>query len=344
MSYSALPDKSFWRRCLEAPDFHLRGIYDPRLLIGPEATVATAGSCFAQKIGHELRASSACFIDVEPVPQGLSTATAAQLGFGLFSARFGNIYSTAQLLQLAEDAFADRLRDEAFWHKDGRWFDGLRPRLEPGGFASQDLARAARRSHLAQVRLMFLEAEVFIFTLGLTERWEDARTGTVYPICPAVVDPAFADPAHRFHNARGTEVVADLDRTITLLTAMNPDLRFLFTVSPVPLMATATGGHVLAATARSKAVLRAAVDEICALHPIADYFPSYEIATQNPRLRDAFGADQREVRPEVVETIMDVFFSAQTGLRRHVAPQGPSAEEAAAAELCDEVLLAAART
>ena len=344
MSYSALPDKSFWRRCLDAEDFHLRGIYSPSLLFGPEATVATAGSCFAQKIGQELRASSARFLDVEPVPQGLSAATAAQLGFGLFSARFGNIYSTAQLLQLAEDAFADRLRDEAFWHKDGRWFDGLRPRLEPGGFASRDLAHAARLSHLAQVRRMFLEAEVFIFTLGLTERWEDARTGTVFPLCPAVVDPAFADSAHRFHNARMAEVVAELDQTITLLHRLNPDLRFLFTVSPVPLMATATGDHVLAATARSKAVLRAAVDEICHLHPSADYFPSYEIATQNPRLRDAFGPDQREVRPEVVETIMDVFFAAQTGLTRRVAAKDPTAEEAAAAELCDEVLLAAART
>lgn len=343
MSYSALPDRSFWRRCLASGDFRLRELYDPKVLIAPEATVATAGSCFAQKIGHELRASSARFLDLEPVPAGLTPATAAQLGFGLFSARFGNIYSTAQLLQLAEDAFADHLRDETFWEKDGRWFDGLRPRLEPGGYPSRDMAEAARLSHLAQLRRMFLEAEVFIFTLGLTERWQDARTGTVYPLCPAVVDPAFADPAHVFHNARVAEVIGELDRTIALLSRLNPDLRFIFTVSPVPLMATATGGHVLGATSRSKAVLRAAVDEVCANHAIADYFPSYEIATQNPTFRDAFGPDQREVRPEVVETIMDIFFAGQTALTRRKAKDAPDPEEAAAAELCDEVLLAAAR-
>lgn len=340
MSYATLPDRAFWRRCLASGDFHLQDIYIPRFQIGPKAAIATAGSCFAQKIGHELRASSARFLDLEPVPAGLTPATAAQLGFGLFSARFGNIYSTAQLLQLAEDAFADRLRDDAFWQKDGRWFDGLRPRLEPGGFASRDLAHAARRAHLAQVRRMFLEAEVFIFTLGLTERWQHAQTGTVYPLCPAAVDPAFADPAHVFHDTRMAEVVAELDATLALLHRVNPDLRVILTVSPVPLMATATGDHVLLATVRSKAILRAAVDEVCARHPACDYFPSYEIATQNPLLRDAFGPDQREVRPEVVALIMETFFAAQTGLRRDTATAPPTDE---AAELCDEILLAAAR-
>ena len=341
MSYATLPDRAFWRRCLASGDFHLRDIYIPRVTIGTEAAIATAGSCFAQKIGHELRASSARFLDLEPVPAGLTPATAAQLGFGLFSARYGNIYTTAQLLQLVDDAFAHRLRDDAFWQKDGRWFDGLRPRLEPGGFASRELAHAARHAHLAQVRRLFLDADLFIFTLGLTERWQHARTGTVYPLCPAVVDPAFADPAHVFHDTRMAEVVAELDATITLLRGQNPDLRFLFTVSPVPLMASATGDHVLLATARSKATLRAAVDEICALHPDCDYFPSWEIATQNPLLRDAFGPDQREVRPETVALIMDIFFAAHPALTRNAALDAASPDDATQAELCDEVLLAA---
>lgn len=316
-------------------------IYRPRVLIGAEEAVATAGSCFAQKIGRELRASSARFLDLEPVPFGLTEATAARMGFGLFSARYGNIYGAAQLVQLVEDAFADRLREEAFWEREGRWFDGLRPRLEPGGFPSRGQAEAARRAHLAQVRRLFRTAGVFIFTLGLTERWEDGRTGTVWPICPAEVDAAFGDPAHRFHDARMVEVVADLERFIALVRAENPGLRFIFTVSPVPLMATATGGHVLAATARGKAVLRAAADEVCARQEGCDYFPSYEIATMNPLRRDAFGPDGREVRAEVVEEIMRVFFAGQTGVHRRaeVAPVAAVEE----ADICDEVLLGAAR-
>jgi hypothetical protein len=341
MSYVALPDECFWRRCLAAPDFHLNALYRPSVLIGPEDAVATAGSCFAQKIGRELRRSNARFLDLEPVPHGMTEATAARLGFGLFSARYGNIYSTAQMLQLAEDALCEGVRDEAFWEKDGRWYDGLRPRLEPGGFASMDMAGAARLAHLAQVRRLFSEARVFIFTLGLTERWEDGRTGTVYPLCPAAVDPAFGHPAHRFHNARVGEVAAELTALVALLRGVNPDLRFVFTVSPVPLMATATGGHVLGATSRSKAVLRAAVDEVIGTLPGCDYFPSYEIATQNPLLREAFGPDQREVREEVVERIMQVFFAGQSAIQRE--GQGAALPEGNGVEVCDEVLLDAAR-
>lgn len=341
MSYDELPDESFWRRCLSEPDFRIDAIYRPRVLIGAEEAVATAGSCFAQKIGRELRGSSARFLDLEPVPFGLSEASAAGMGFGLFSARYGNIYGAAQLVQLAEDALAGRLREGAFWQKEGRWYDGLRPRLEPGGFATLDEAQEARLAHLVQVRRMFRAAGVFIFTLGLTERWEDGRTGTVWPICPAVVDPAFGDAAHRFHDARLGEVVADLERFIALVRAGNPGLRVIFTVSPVPLMATATGGHVLGATGRGKAVLRAAVDEVCARQEGCDYFPSYEIAMMNPARRDAFGPDGREVRAEVVEEIMRVFFAGQRALRRRVAGEaGPGAE---GVDICDEVLLGAVR-
>jgi hypothetical protein len=341
MSYASLPDECFWRRCLSSPDFRLNDLYRPSVLIRRDDPVATAGSCFAQKIGRELRRSTARFLDLEPVPHGMTEATAAGLGFGLFSARYGNIYSTAQMVQLAEDALTETLRDETFWEKDGRWYDGLRPRLEPGGYASRDMVEMARAAHLAQVRRMFSEAKIFIFTLGLTERWEDARSGTVYPLCPAAVDPAFGDPAHRFHNARVGEVVEEITRLVALLRRGNPDLRFIFSVSPVPLMATATGGHVLGATARSKAVLRAAVDEVITLLPGCDYFPSYELATQNPLLRDAFGPDQREVRDDVVERIMQVFFAGQDGILRDW--QGTAAPEDKGIELCDETLLDAAR-
>ena len=124
MSYDALPDESFWRRCHAAPDFRMADIYHPRVLIGAEEAVATAGSCFAQKIGRELRASSARFLDLEPVPFGLTEATAAGMGFGLFSARCGNIFGAAQLVQLAEVAFAERLRDEACWGQGGIGFGG----------------------------------------------------------------------------------------------------------------------------------------------------------------------------------------------------------------------------
>ena len=54
------------------------------------------------------------------------------------------------------------------------------------------------------------------------------------------------------------EVVRDITTSFDALRVINPDLRFLLTVSPVPLTATASGQHVLTATTYSKSVLRSA--------------------------------------------------------------------------------------
>ena len=48
---------------------------------------------------------------------------------------------------------------------------------------------------------------------------------------------------------------ADLDRLMSLAREVNPRLRFVLTVSPVPLVATATREHVLVATMPARAAL-----------------------------------------------------------------------------------------
>ncbi len=338
MSYSQLPPQSFWSRCLADTGFLLDRLYPPTVTLQAGTRVATAGSCFAQRIGERLRQTNVGFLDLEPLPRGMRAETGARYGFGLYSARYGNLYTSAQLLQLAEDAFDARLRDEAIWTAGGRWYDGLRPRIEPGGFESRDILEEARRSHLRKVRNLLEETEVFIFTLGLTERWQHGGTGTVFPLWPGALKPAILDANHVFVNARVTAVVDELDRFIRLVRAHNPEFRVIFTVSPVPLIATATGGHVLAATMRSKAVLRTAVDEILHLHDGCDYFPSYEIVTANPRCRSSFCEDEREVRDEVVDHIMALFLAAHPGLERIVA----AAPGTGIDPVCDEWLLNAA--
>jgi len=338
LSYDRSPPCSFWNRCQADEGFLLESIYAPQMTLGPGTQVATAGSCFAQKIGQYLRQTDVALLDDEPLPNGMRPETGRRYGYGLYSARYGNIYTSAQLLQLAEDAFTPRLRQEAIWEADGCWIDGLRPRIEPEGFETRDILEAARLSHLRKVRQLLARADVLIFTLGLTERWQHAQTGTVFPVWPGVVSGARTDDQHVFVNARVAEIVDELDRFIRLVRLQNPAFRVIFTVSPVPLAATATGGHVLAATVRSKAVLRAAVDEILHLHMGCDYFPSYEIATANPRMRAAFAEDEREVRAEAVERIMGIFLDAHPGLGRMTGADGEDGADA----VCEEILLSAA--
>ncbi|MEZ4433235.1 MAG: hypothetical protein R3F65_12570 [bacterium] len=65
-------------------------------------------SCFAQHVGPALRAGGFDLLDVEPPPPALPAEHHARFGYGLYSARHGNIYTARQLRQIAEQALGVR--------------------------------------------------------------------------------------------------------------------------------------------------------------------------------------------------------------------------------------------
>lgn len=136
------------------------------------------------------------------------------------------------------------------------------------------------------------------------------------------------------------EVIAALERSIEMFRAANPGLRFLLTVSPVPLTATASGRHVLVATMESKAILRTAAAEVAAGKDFVDYFPSYEIVT-NPIFGHGFFApNRRSVTEEGVAYVMETFFSGNARAFGVAAPPPAKAAKRAADVVCEEELLA----
>lgn len=345
--YSDLAGTAFWRSGVaEADPAAPADLYRPKFVLKPDAAIATAGSCFAQHVGRALREAGLHVQDAEPRPRGCPPIVARAFGYGVYSARYGNIYTVRQLAQLIRDAMSERVDPVDIWADEGRFYDALRPTIEPGGFASLDEAMALRRAHLWAVRRLFSETSCLIFTLGLTECWADRDSGRVFPTCPGVVAGSFDPARHVFVNLRHAEVLADLEAARNMLQGLNAGMRMILTVSPVPLTATAAGGHVLAATARSKAVLRAAADEFAATHADVDYFPSYEIVT-NPAARGRFfRPNLREVTPEGVEVVMNCFLSAHglaTQPRPRPAAVAASASEQAEDVICEEILLEAAR-
>ena len=291
--YANLPARAFWRRAVAAEHpSRLSGLADglPSLA---GARIATAGSCFAQHIGRALRAQGLAWMDHEPAPGFLGAEAAARLGYGVYSCRYGNIYSARQLLQLFLQAFGQFQPAEAVWTRDGRHYDALRPTLEPGGFGSAEEVRALRVAHLARVKDKFLRLDVLVFTLGLTEAWL-AADGTVLPVAPGVVAGDYDPARHRFHNFRHAEVLADLTAFMAALRQVNPRARLLLTVSPVPLVATASGQHVLVATTYAKSVLRAVAGEMAMHEPGVSYFPAYEIITGQPSRHMHYNPDLRK--------------------------------------------------
>ncbi|WP_425102311.1 GSCFA domain-containing protein [Tropicibacter sp. S64] len=340
--YADQPPKAFWRRSIaERHPLDVAAWYDPKFPLG-EARIMTAGSCFAQHIGRSLKAAGFAWLDREPAPDGLPAARHQEYGYSLYSARYGNIYTARQLLQLAQRALGRFTPQEQAWERDGGLVDSFRPTLEPEPFGTQAELDALRQGHLEAVAALLHEADVLVFTLGLTEAWLSVADGAVFPLCPGTAGGTFDPARHRFHNFTTAEVRADLEAFLALARAVNPGLRLLLTVSPVPLAATATADQVAVASSFSKAVLRAVAGEICAADPRVDYFPSYEIVTA-PFMRGVFyEPDARAVSPHGVAHVMKTFFAAHpppTPVDGTPAP-APDALSEAERIKCDEELLA----
>ncbi len=307
--YSNQPERAFWSKAAAAQHItNITGLFDgiPDLA---SLRIATAGSCFARHIGKFLKSRGLQYLDYEPAPPFLSAAEAEQYGYGVFSCRYGNIYTARQLRQLFDEAFGRRLPQDAVWKKQGRYYDALRPSAEPRGFVSLEELTVLRSVHLSHVRTMFMNLDLFVFTLGLTEAWISNRDGTVYPVAPGVVAGEFQPEACRFHNFRYSEVHADMVYFIEALRTVNPTARVLLTVSPVSLAATATDQHVLVATTYSKSVLRSVAGDLASDIPGVFYFPSYEIITGAPGRHMFYNPDLRTVCEAGVATVMQHFFA-----------------------------------
>jgi GSCFA family len=341
--YRNLPSRQYWTASVASvPLVEFDPIGDVRFRIDADTRVATAGSCFAQHISRFLAGGGYRF-HVTESGEGLSPEDASARQYGLYSARYGNIYTARQLVQLTEEALGLRTPVEACWRTaEGRFVDAFRPQVEPGGFATETEVLDARRRHIDAVKRLLETADVFVFTLGLTEAWFLREDGGVYPLAPGVAAGEHDEARYGFVNFSAAEVAADLARFFELTRRINPSLRYILTVSPVSLAATYEPRSVLVSTAYSKAALRVAAQTAYDAHEHVDYFPSYEIVTGPQTHGVYFEDDHRSVNAAGVAHAMRLF-------TRHYLEGAPAIElsprRAAPLEasglICDEELLGA---
>ncbi len=359
--YEGLGERSYWRTgVVDRHPLDAGDIYVKKFSLAPEDRISTAGSCFAQHIARRLRTHGYQVIDTEPAPPGLAASAANDFGFGLYSARYGNIYTVRQMLQLVQECTGSRTPKDAVWIKGDRYFDAMRPSVEPRGLPSREAVVLHRRQHLDRVRAMLEATTVFVFTMGLTETWVHRGDGTVYPTAPGTIAGSFDPATYAFKNLTYTEVLEDFLALRALLQQFNPAMRFLLTVSPVPLTATASHEHVLPATVYSKSVLRAVAGHLAMTYPEIDYFPSYEIIASHPARGFFYEGNLRSVAPSGVDVVMRLFFeqhgriaapaSAADAPRHRPTPEAPApaaesdTEADAERVVCEEELLEAFAT
>ena len=286
-------------------------MFDPvvqsKFYINREEKIATAGSCFAQHISRAL-----CNVGfnyyIADLDENMSAEESHRNNYGVFSARYGNIYTVKQLLQLFDESFDEIDKHEKTWERsDGKIVDPYRPLIQPDGFDSNNDVIMERKQHLQDVRRMFSETGVFIFTLGLTEGWRSKLDGSVFPMAPGVSGGTYNTDIHEFVNFDIYEIESDLNTFMKKFREVNNKVRVILTVSPVPLIATYEHRHVLVSNTYSKSVLRVVATMVSDKYDWVDYFPSFEIITGNYNNGSYYGKDFRSVTPSGVAHAMRIF-------------------------------------
>lgn len=335
--YQDAPDRAFWSRSVAA-GFEAPGVADdPGFRLTRQDRFMSAGSCFAANVRRYLERHGYAYTVTEG-PHPAWPESAETLYYEAFSARYGNVYTARQMVQLVERALGRFRPTEAYWvDEDGTYIDPFRPGLAHRARSEAEFT-ALTVQHLAAVAEALRRSTVLVFTLGLTEAWVSAADGAVFPACPGTVSGAFDAERHRFVNFTVEEVTADLLGLVDLVREVNPAIKVVLTVSPVPLVATATDRHVLVATTYSKSVLRVAADAACRRRPEVAYFPAYELVTGPQARGQAFEPDLRNVREPAVAAVMEAFFAS-------LCAEGPQTVPAPGrAELAERLAAAAAAT
>jgi len=312
--YLSMPDYAFWRRAISsvAPNL-VDPVVTSAFKISPEDKVATGGSCFAQHIARYLQRSGYNYYIAETAHPIATPEMAKKYNYSEYSARYGNIYTSRQLLQLFDRAYGEFTPVDDVWKMpSGGFADPFRTKIQPSGFPTVEELKIDRQQHFAAVRKMFENLNVFVFTLGLTETWMSKKDNAVFPLCPGVDSGEFDDTNYAFHNLTVDEVNNDMSAFLDRLKGVNPAAKVILTVSPVPLVATAEDRHVLVSTTYSKSVLRVAAEMVSNSFENVAYFPSFEIITGDFNRGRYFANDCRSVLERGVQHVMRLFLEHYT--------------------------------
>jgi hypothetical protein len=275
-----------------AQKFVLHGWVPPAPLITPATQITAFGSCFAANISNWLSKRNFRVLNKDEAAKNAYVVTCGE-----------GMVNSFVIRQQFEWAWENKTFEGALWHGYKAEEYGYDPGVQ------------------AETKRIFDATDVFILTFGLSEVWYDEPTGNVFwrTIPKDAYDPA----RHKFRVSTVGENKDNLRAIYALIRKHRPDAKIIFTLSPIPLIATFRDNACLTSNAVSKAVLRVAIDEVVretAGEGVLHYWPSYELVTDVFHL--PYKADRRHVQEPVLDYIMTLFETAwctDTGNRPSLA-------------------------
>lgn len=245
--------------------------------LNPNRPTVLVGSCFADNILGRMQVCRAQAVN----PFGV-----------LF-----NPLSIARAINLALSNDETEVHNSIF-EKDGIYHSWL----FDSGFSSRDRFITGKRiaEALALFREKISSAEALFVTFGTAWCYFlNTKNNPVAANC-------HKQPQELFTRRRisGDEIFEVWKPLLAKLRTVNPDLRVIFTVSPVRHL---KDGFV--ENSRSKATLILAVEELCRAFDYCSYFPAYEIINDDLRDYRFYAADLAHPSEQAVDYIWEVFQS-----------------------------------
>lgn len=245
--------------------------------------IMLVGSCFATNIGRMLQERK-FRIDINP-----------------FGTQYNPLSINSVLRRVAKGNVFYEESAELFGH-NGKWHSIMH---------HSDFSRDSREELLECINSRLLhahtiadECSVVFITLGTAYAYIRKCDNTVAGNCHKL-------PAKEFDRRLLTvdEIIEDFERTISIYREKNPDIRFIFTVSPIRHLR--DGAHD---NQKSKATLLLAIDGIMDRHPeCCSYFPAYEIMIDELRDYRFYAEDMLHPSETAVKYIWECFAKCYFG-------------------------------
>ena len=298
--YTTLPNRAFWKlgSVVEKTNgaLHHSTIYEPSRKLSEHDKIVSVGSCFANEITEYIKRVS------------ITGRGSELVQLHIVNSSIGNVYTTTQFKQLLEWALFSNKAPEKFWKSPTGW---VNPYFQDQEYPTLEALIFDQTEKLNTLREDLSDATVLIFTLGLTEEW--IFDGNSCLIAPQVRHQILDSDASNcyFRKLSLEQMIDDLAAIEQLLNQLTSITNIIYTVSPVPLIATATGRHILPENEISKASLRVLASHFADdTESHANYFPSYEIIKNHRYASSFFKKNMRNVTDDAVDIVMRSFFHA----------------------------------
>jgi hypothetical protein len=233
------------------------------------------GSCFSDNIGAKLR-DAMMQVEVNP---------------------FGTIFNPLSIAGAINKIIDDEtIAGIELFMSNGVWncYD-FHSRFS---MASKEAALERMNRSISTAHEHLAQCKSLVVTLGTAVVYRRRDTGEVVSNCHKV-------PQHEFTRrlASVDEITAALNATVERLHEFNPELRIIFTVSPIRHIADGLEMNSL-----SKAVLRVAINNVVRSHKEwVSYFPAFEIVIDDLRDYRFYTADMVHPTDVAIEYIWQTF-------------------------------------